>query len=400
MKILQINNNHYRKSGTDSVYLNLIKLLRNHGHEVIAFSFYDDKNVSEELDNYFVQKKFLSRSFGKFYSRDAKNNLEKLILDHKPDIAHFHNIIGGLSVSILPVLKKNNIPTVATIHGFKYLCPAFTFINGKGEICEDCKGGKFYKCLINNCSPEGRIRSTALAIEAYGRDYFFPFYKYVDKFIFLSRFFLNKFNEFYPNIGDNSVFIYNFMDETNEIPKTTKGNYFLNFGRLDREKGIETLIEAFALNQNAKLKIIGDGLLAEYVMKNKTENIEFLGYKDWESLKQYIINASFIIVPSECYENNPMTVLESYSLGKPVIGSNIGGIPEIIISEKTGYLFEPKNVNQLSNLIQIADQIDEESYDQLSINSINFALDNFSKDKYYNKIMSIYNSMVKQFHKL
>ncbi len=395
MKILQINNNHYRKSGTDSVYLNLIELLRFHGHDVIAFSFHDNHNITEALDDYFVKKNFLSGSVGKFYSFPAKNNLEKLILDHKPDIAHFHNIIGGLSLSILPVLKKHNIPIVVTVHGFKYLCPAYIFINGKGEICEDCKGRKFYKCVVNKCSPQGTIKSIGLALESYARDFFLPFPKYIDKYIFLSKFFLNKYIEFYPNIASNSTFFYNFINKSNGGLKEKKGDYFLYYGRLDREKGIKTLLQAFSLNKNINLKIIGDGQLAEYVLKNKTENIEFLGYKDWNSLQQYLINSSFVIVPSECYENNPMTIIESYSLGKPVIGSNIGGIPEIILHGKTGYIFEPKNVNQLSDLIQSANKIDIDSYVQMSRNSYKFAEENFSADIYYNKLMDVYNSVIK-----
>jgi glycosyltransferase involved in cell wall biosynthesis len=395
MKILQINNNHYRKSGTDSVYLNLIELLRSKGHEIIPFSFRDNKNVAEVLDDYFVKKNLLSNSIGKFYSFAAKNNLERLILEQKPDVVHFHNIIGGLSLSILPVLKKYNIPIVVTVHGFKFLCPAYIFINGKGEICEDCKNGKFYKCVLNNCSPDGRIKSLGLAFESYARDFFLPFSKYVDKYIFLSQFFQNKFTEFYPNIVNNSVFFYNFLNKIDKITKPIKGYYFLYFGRLDREKGIKTLIEAFAINLNAKLIIIGNGQLTEYVQRNKTENVEFLGYKDWDILKQYLINASFIIVPSECYENNPMTIIESYSLGKPVIGSNIGGIPEIVLPGKTGYIFEPKNVNQLLNLIQTANEIDIDSYDQMSRNSFNFAQENFSADIYYNKLIDVYNSVIK-----
>ncbi len=394
MRILQINNNHYRKSGTDSVYLNLIELLRKHGHDVIAFSFFDNKNLPENSNKYFVNKNIFNKTIGKFYSVPAKKNIEKLILELKPQLVHFHNIIGGLSLSILPVLKKYKIPVIATFHGFKYLCPAYVFINGKGEICEDCKVGKYYNCFINNCAPEGRLKSAALAIESYGRDLFFPFTKYVDKYIFLSRFFLNKYCEYYPLITDKSVFIYNFLDEIETSIKVIKGDYFLYFGRLDREKGINTLIEAFSKDKEIKLKIIGDGELSEYLQENKFPNIEFLGYKDWAALKDYLINASFIIIPSECYENNPMTIIESYSLGKPVIGSNIGGIPEIVLHNKTGYIFEPKNVNELSNILQTANHLDYKSYAQLSQNSVKFAQENFSSENFYNKIIDVYTSIV------
>jgi glycosyltransferase involved in cell wall biosynthesis len=395
MKILQINNNHYRKSGTDSVYLNLIELLRKNGHSVIPFSFQDKNNISEENDDFFVKKGFFYNSFGKFYSLSAKNNLEKLILTHKPDVAHFHNIIGGLSLSILPILKKYSIPTVVTVHGFKYLCPAYVFINGKGEICEKCKNGNYYNCIFSNCAPEGRIRSTVLTIESYLRDFFFPLTKYVDKYIFLSQFFLDKFVEVYPKIKNKSVFFYNFINDFEANHSINKGDYFLYFGRLDREKGINTLLKAFSVNLGRKLKIIGDGQLSEFVKISKTDNVEYLGYKDWNEIQKYLHNASFVIIPSECYENNPMTIIESYSMGKPVIGSNLGGIPEIISHGETGFTFESKNILQLSNVLEVADKIDLESYRQMSKNSIRFAKENFSSDIYYEKLLYVYNSVIK-----
>jgi glycosyltransferase involved in cell wall biosynthesis len=394
MKILQINNNHYRKSGTDSVYLNTIDLLRNHNHKVIAFSFLDENNLNEKSSNYFVHKNLFNKSVGKFYSTSAKKSIEQLIKEQKPDIAHFHNIIGGLSSSILPVLKKYNIPTVATFHGFKYLCPAYVFINGKGEICEDCKVGKYYNCIKNNCAPEGLLKSSGLAIESYLRDFFFPFNKYIDKYIFLSKFFWDKYNEFYPEILSKSTFFYNFLSDIKNVIEKSKGNYFLYFGRLDREKGIKTLINAFTKNPEVQLKIIGKGQYSDYLINNKIKNVEYLGFKNWDEIKDYLINASFVIVPSECYENNPMTIIESYSLGTPVIGANIGGIPEIILPGETGYLFDSKNVDQLADTIQIANQLEEVSYNKMSQNSFKFAQENFSSENYYSKLIAVYNSLM------
>lgn len=397
MRILQINNNHYRKSGTDSVYLNTIELLRKKKQEVIPFSFADSQNLEEKNDNYFVKKGFLSKTFGKFYSISAKKNIEKLIIEKKPDIAHFHNIIGGLSLAILPILKKYNVPIVVTMHGFKYLCPAYVFINGKGNICEDCKTGKYINCFINNCAPEGRVKSLALALESYARDFLLPFTKYIDKYIFLSKFYLEKYAEFYPEIKSRSTFFYNFINEINNLSENNfvKGDYFLFFGRLDREKGVKTLLAAFEKIPSVKLKIVGGGELENFVSANKLANVEYLGYQNWDNLIKYIKKSSFVIIPSECYENNPMTIIESYSLGKPVIGSKIGGIPEIIKEDETGFLFEMKNIEQLRKTIMKANEVSEKFYKTMSQNSIKFAKDNFSSDLYYKKLMEVYNSIIK-----
>jgi len=394
MKILIINNNHFRKSGTDSVYLNLLKLLEQMGHRVIAFSFKDHQNVVEFSNEYFVDKSVFARSFGKFYSKASKKSIEKLILEHRPDLAHFHNIIGGLSFSILPVLKKYNIPVVATIHGFKYLCPAYTFIDGKGNLCPACKNGRFYNCVINRCSSQGVFKDTALAIESYFRDFFLPLDKYVDKYIFLSKFFQNKFCEFNPGIENKSKFFYNSASDFTSSYSKIKGTYFLFFGRLDREKGIKTLLKAFEIKRNLKLVIIGEGFYSSFINENKTENVEYIGYQNWDTIKEYLLKASFVIIPSECYENNPMTIIESYSLGKPVIGSNIGGIPEIIVEGETGYTFEPKNYLQLCNLLEKVEKMEIQSYEQMSLNSIKFAHAHFSESTNYEKLLAVYNSLI------
>ncbi|PJA96546.1 MAG: glycosyl transferase [Ignavibacteriales bacterium CG_4_9_14_3_um_filter_34_10] len=396
MRILQINNNHFRKSGTDSVYLNLISLLRDKGHEVIPFSFEDSNNVEEINNKFFIKKSFWSKSFGKFYSHSARKQLEKLITETKPDIAHFHNIIGGISLSILPVLKKHKIPTVVTMHGFKYLCPAYVFIDGKGKICEKCKTGKYINCFLNTCAPEGKLKSLALSLEAYARDLIIPFYKYIDRYIFLSDFYLKKYAEFYPEIASKGVFFYNFINELKENTEinTSNRDYFLFFGRLDREKGVKTLVSAFSKLPQAKLKIVGTGELTEYVLKNSTSNIEYLGYKNWNELKELIKNSSFIIIPSECYENNPMTIIESYSLGKPVIGSKIGGIPEIVWENETGFLFEMGNVEMLVTTIKKAIETEDNNYSKMSENSFKFATDNFSTELYYQKLIEVYSSLI------
>lgn len=396
MRILQINNNHYRKGGTDSVYLNLIKLLRNKGHQVIPFSFFDDQNLEEENNRYFLPKTIFSNNFGKFYSLTAKNQLRKLSENEKPDIAHIHNIIGGVSLSILPVLKEYNIPVIATMHGLRYLCPTYVFINGKGEICEDCKSGKYFNCIKNKCANKSYIKSTIVAAESYSRDLLIPFYKYIDHYHFVSNFFLNKYSEHYPIIKDRSSYFPNFLEglENSNKPETFHKDYFLFLGRLDREKGIKTLIAAFNKVNDAKLKIVGNGELENFVLSNQNENIQFLGYKSWNELKEIIRMSKFIVIPSECYENNPMTIIEAYSLGKPAIGSNIGGIPEIIKHGETGYLFQMGNADELASRIKEAIAIDEKSYNQLSENSFKFAQENFTSEVFYNKLINLYKKLI------
>lgn len=399
MKILQINNYDYRKGGAESVFLNTIELLNQKGHHVIPFSSQKTKS-SEVIDSDFLLKNSTNNKFGinlfrNFYSLEASQKIKTLIATFKPDIAHIHNIHGVITSSILPVLKKFDIPIVATIHGFKYLCPAYVFINGKGEICEACKGGKYYKCFTNNCSVEGRFKSFILSADSYFRDFLFPFDKYIDKFIFVSQFTQNKFVEFRPQLISKSHQIYNFYKSIPGKETRSSTDYYFYFGRLDREKGLFTLLEAFRKNPDKKLIMVGKGPLADKLNQLKSSNVEMLGYKRGNELEELIKNAYFIIVPSECYENNPMAIVESFAFGKPVIGSDLGGISELMDKNQNGFLFEPGNVVELADLITMTSKLNLSAYNDLSYNAKQFALRNFSPDNHYQKLLDIYSKLTR-----
>jgi glycosyltransferase involved in cell wall biosynthesis len=184
------------------------------------------------------------------------------------------------------------------------------------------------------------------------------------------------------------------MPNLNQIIATSKkGNYFVYYGRISREKGINTLIKAFQ-NSSINLKIIGTGPLLDEYTNKKHQNIEFVGYKTGAELTELVSNASFIIVPSQWYENNPMTIVEGYSYGKPVIGANIGGIPEIIEDGKTGYLFESGNSDDLLSMVSKADSLSDKEYEKMSKNARQFAEDNFNPEIHYQQLMTIYKKVL------
>jgi glycosyltransferase involved in cell wall biosynthesis len=124
--------------------------------------------------------------------------------------------------------------------------------------------------------------------------------------------------------------------------------------------------------------------------------VSFLGYKSGNELWNLVLNSSFVVVPSEWYENNPLTILEAYSLGKPVIGAQIGGIPEILIDNETGFLFKSGDLISLCNALLKAQQIDVEEYNNMSNKALSFAKSNFSEEIHYKKLISTYNKVIKQ----
>jgi glycosyltransferase involved in cell wall biosynthesis len=232
-----------------------------------------------------------------------------------------------------------------------------------------------------------------LALDAYFRKYIIKPVNLIDKFIFVSQFSMDKHIEFEPKFTAKAIKLFNFNPHLNITePSGSKGAYFLYYGRLSIEKGLDILVEA-AIKANISLKIVGTGPLMEQYKNSSFDNISFLGYKQGKELWDLVTNASFIVVPSVWYENNPLTIVEAYSFGKPVIGSKIGGIPEIIDETKTGYLFEMGNHEELAIILEKAKNISDLKYNEMSKNARQFAQTHFNPDIHYKKLIDIYNSV-------
>jgi len=407
MKILLINNFHYKFGGASAVYLNTANMLKSNGHQVVFFSINRRENFNSEFQRYFIEKKVdtkgniinRAKNFKQYFkNKQAAEKIEELIINEKPDIAHIHLFIGGITPSILPVLKKYKIPVVYTAHDYRLVCPAYTFTNGAGEICEKCQGKYFYYCITNKCSKNSLIESTVMSLEMYYRNTYFNPAKYIDGFIYVSNFAKNKHIKFFPELKTKkNITLYNFASD---VEKTeTKKDYFLFFGRLSHEKGLNTLVSAFSKLNNCELVIAGDGpeknSIELLIKKNNISNIRCVGFVQGEELRRLISNAFFVVVPSEWYENNPMTIIEAYKHGTPVIGANIGGIPEIIKENETGFIFESRNINALMYAIQKAKNLSNEVYENMCNNALRFSDENFNEQIHYRKLINFYSEVIK-----
>lgn len=404
MRILQINNYHYIKGGADRVYLNTGKLLEDNGHMVFYFSSLNSANLLTDYSKYFIPLNDYRQSdlFGKLKSvksyinnSTAYKNLEILIKENKPEIAHLHLYYGGLSSSILRVLKNHNIPIVQTIHDYRLLCPANAFLDNKNQICEKCKNKFFLQCSLNRCLERNFFYSAILTLEAYTRKFLIDPLDYVDHFIFVSNFSRQKHIEYDKRFLNKSSLQYNFTFIPGKWSNNRNRDYFLFFGRLSKEKGLLTLLEAIK-NTSFNIKIAGSGPLQKDVENYllNFNNVELLGYKSGNELEQLITDASYIIVPSEWYENNPMTVIEAFAHGRPVIGSDIGGIPEIVNDNKTGFLFKSRSIDDLTRALKCAASLGDTDYSNLSDAARYFAEENFSPQSHYSNLMRIYSKIL------
>lgn len=395
MKVLQINKYPSLKGGTETVLFDTIRLLREHGHEVVLLSTdegevtytptytisYPDRNAS------LIKRVRNLPSF--LYNRFSVKILESVIEKEKPDIAHIHLYHNSFSSSILPVLKRHNIPIVMTLHEYRQICPSYLLLDKNQHICEKCIDGNYFHCMFTQCAKGSFIESTLLTMEMFYRRMFYKTEKYVNKFISPSDFVYRKHLSFNKQIADKSVVIYNPV-RVNSLENINKGDYLLYFGRLSREKGIHTLLSAMKQLPNIKLKIVGAG---DFPLNNIPSNVELLGFKRKEELEPIIRNALYTIVPSEWYETFGLSCTESLLLGTLVIASNIGAIPEIVEHRKNGFLFEAGNVKSLVETISEALLLSGEEY--IHMGEIGQqGLSKFSEDKYIESLISIYEELI------
>lgn len=370
MNILVANWSWYPSGGDWTYVESVVKLYEEKGHTIIPFSMKDDRNFQTPYDDYFIEnidyKKINKRSISagikvvakSIYSTEAQKNLERLLSDVKIDFAHINVIHHYITPTILKILKARNIPVIWTLHEYTPICPESIF-KSHDKICERCIGGAFYNCIIHACKKGSYLASTVAALENYVHQYL-DYYAFVDYFICPSVFSYNKYRQFNFHT-DKLIQLYHGYDYT-EIEATqrnarlTDERYVVFVGRLEKIKGAHTVLNAIKNCADIHLKIIGAGTqeaeLRLFKETHQLSNVTFEGKKSKHDTLQIINDAEFLICPSECYEVLGFTAVEAMALGKPVIGSDIGGIPEMVLHNHTGLLFEPGNHEQLGALIK------------------------------------------------
>lgn len=407
MKVLLINNCHWPRGGSEAVYFNTAKLLKEQGHEVIFLSRKDEQNIVSGDKEYFIsQPGGVKKIKNIFRNPEAAIKLEEILEKEKPDIAHAHLFWGGISPSIFNVLHKQGVPLVHTAHDYRMVCPAYLLTDGQGRFCARCKGGRFYNCALRKCSRGSVAESVILAAEMYYRNKKWHPAKEIDGLIFVSNFSKKKHLEFDKRLDNaKTIVLYNCpgeaVIESLDLAQDTFESYYLFYGRLSEEKGVPTLLKAFEKFPKLKLKVVGTGPIEEelknYCNEKGLGNVEFLGYKCGKELFDLVAGAKYVCVPSECYENNPMTIVEAYSLGTPVIGAAIGGISEIVADGKTGYSFESGNVESLVAALSMASSLGKEDYVSQKQLAYKFAQENFRREKHLEKLVGFYEEVIKEF---
>ncbi len=349
MKILIVNKFLHPNGGSETYIFQLGKYLESIGHEVQYFGMeHEGRCVSNRLELYTNDMDFhggsklkkLTYPIKTIYSKEAKKKITAVLKDFQPDVVHINNFNYQLTPSIIYAAekfrKKHNpkLKIVFTAHDYQLLCPNHMFFDKDGRVCEKCLGGNFRECAKNNCIHSSKAKSVIGTAEAtlYNK---LKTYKYIDKIICPSEFLKEKMDT-NPLFKNKTVAMHNFISPI-EIPECDKEDYVLYFGRLSEEKGVDILLNAKDIN----FICAGTGELEETLRSAK--NIKTVGFKTGKELYELIAKAKCSVYPSIWYENCPFSVMESIMLGTPVVGADIGGIPELIENGKTGLLFNPSD---------------------------------------------------------
>ncbi len=400
MKILMVNKFLYPRGGSESYMLSLGEHLKKSGHEVQYFGMYDEKNTVGNssgicTSNMDFHSKGLARFLYPFkiiYSFEAKRKIIKVIDEFKPDIVHMNNINFQLTPSVIYGAKKRKVPVIQTVHDYQMLCPNHVFYNfNKNQPCEKCINGSHINCIKNKCIHNSAVKSIIGVVEAKLYS-LLKAYKKVDLFICPSHFLEKKLLSAKKFYKGKTYTIHNFIDKK-AFSKTdeNQSSYIVYVGRLSKEKGVEALAETAKLLSEHTFVVAGNGP-EEDVLKN-IENIELKGFVTGDELTKLMGNAKVLLLPSVCYENCPLSILEAHSMGVPVVTMNSGGMAELVKDGVTGTLVDTPSAEEIAKKLKRTIE-DEEYYKKLKENCKNEKENILSVETYCDILTEQYKKLI------
>jgi glycosyltransferase involved in cell wall biosynthesis len=348
MQILQVNKFFYEKGGTERYFFSVSRALEKRGHSISHFSMAHTRNLESPFAPFFVSEKDYAGKAGRLgdvpaglsfiRSKEAARNIARLVDTHRPDIAHLHNIYHQITPSIIPVLRRADVPVVMTLHDYKLICPNYSLFAGEA-FCYRCRGRRFYHAALTRCRDRSFTKSLLLTIEAYWQKYS-DVYDDVSVFLAPSRYIHDAFiaEGFSP---DRVIYLPPFVapvdtvgDPAREaaVLKDLPDRFILYFGRLSPEKGLSILFDAVRRLARVPLVVCGDGPLREKLEESARQTrtrVHFTGHLDKAVLDTVIRKSTAVVLPTVSPENAPYTVLETMMVGVPFMVSNMGGLPEL-----------------------------------------------------------------------
>jgi len=391
--------------GADAFFFETARILQERGHEVAFFSTHMEGDAECAYTDYFVPPPSYTADstlrqvvgfMNMVYSRPAKANFGRLVADFHPDVVHAFGIQTHLTPSILSAAHDAGVPVVMSCNDFKHLCPNSMLFH-HGRLCAECMGGRFYRAIANRCSKDSWKFSTASALEAYGHRLLHVYPKAVDRYLFASSFMARVTQEFWAGSPYAWSLLRNPFDAT-RLPAHEGGDYVLYFGRLSEEKGVESLLRAMARLPEIPAKIVGDGPLLQKLSKQADDlglkNTQFLGARWGSHLDEILQRARLVVVPSVWHENFPYVILQSFAAGKPVIGSDRGGIPELVKHGDHGVVFPAGDDSALAAAIA-ARWLDPSGTAEMGRTAKRYVDEEFNDGRFYSEVIGVYESVLR-----
>lgn len=421
MRVLLVNKFHYRKGGSETYYFAVADALKELGHEVHCFAMEGENNLPCEDSDLFAPNRDYNgpispvakatAALSIIYSRESRLRFQKLCERVHPDVVHMNLVHRQITLSILdaPYLRENNVPVFWTAHDYIGVCPSYTMLDGAGNVCDACLLGRFSNCLRRRCVKGSAAKSGLGAVEGEFLRLTHA-YRKIDRIICPSKFLMEKMVEggfpreqlvWMPNFitRETAEAIGRVASPSNDVP------YFIYFGRLSAEKGVDVLIKAFAeatseLPAGWRLRVVGTGPAEEWLRAFSekcpaSQSIDFLGFKTGDELRSLIKGARWSVVPSTCRENMPYSIVESLAAGTPVIGSEIGGIPELVQDGKTGFIFSPGDSDGLSRRLVASAGIPAERRAWMGDLCRSFVKGACDQGSYMTRLTNLYQGLVK-----
>lgn len=404
MKVLLAHNNFAISGGAERFYHEVGRILEKNGHQVAYFSSYVPGCDSTWSDYFppapdYHNASIFQRVVGfpsMVYSRSAKGEMERLIGDFKPDIIHVFAIHVKLTPSILDAAKEAGVPVVMNCNDYKHICPNYKLYH-HGHICEECKGGRFYRAMVNHCCHDSLVYSTASMIEAYVHSVIDIYRKNIHTFLFASEFMARKTEEFWGVETFHWRKLRNPFDSTKYKATYCPNGPVLFFGRLIEEKGVDVLVRAAAKLPNVDVRIVGDGPDMDNLRKLANElgvdNVAFPGAMWGDDMDRELKACRFVVVPSKWHENFPYVINQAFAFGKPVVGSRRGGITELVADGERGLLYEATDPDALADAIQqLCDNPDRVK--SMGCNAKEFSDREFNDERFYQALQIIYEEVI------
>lgn len=420
MRVLMVNKFHYLKGGSETYHFAVGESLEAAGNDVAWFAMEDPRNRPCRQSRYFVPAsdyngkvsplKKAREALTLVYSPEARDRFEALCEDFRPDAIHLNLVHRQITFSILDAtyVRENRVPVVYTAHDYIPVCPACTMLDGNGDVCDDCLGGDFSRCVRKRCVKGSAAKSWLAAREArflHKKGY----YRRIDRIIAPSEFMRDKLIQGgFPE--SQVIHMQNFAkDEVLDRARNAEDRtdwehpYVLFFGRLSKEKGVGVLVDAFEralpdLPQDTRLVIAGDGPERETLEARASEGVELVGFKGGGELHDLVAGATVACCPSVWRENMPYSVVEALAEGTPVVGSRIGGIPEAVIKGKTGWLAEPGDAGSLAGALASAMSLaqDRDAYHDLQRSCRGYVLSRCDQSRYMDQLTDLYEELVSE----